>query len=431
VAEYQRVLQIDPRNLTALVRWHVAMITSQSATRATTLEVLSRIRWQLRGEGQKHAATVLRDYMQAVDLYPNNADVHYALGGIYHQCGQYDKAIDSYSLAMREGAVEVLARPSAAQALLVQGKPEAAIQHLEQALQLVRRTPTIVDPATWAARPREDGEEHQAPEVEIATQLAKAYERTGRHDQVQSIMQQVKKVKIAADDEVSSTLTDIAMRRQDTESTLSEYMDMVRHYRNSRQIDNALSTLNEMVRLAPQDARAHEELADIYVKRGQLEEGIAEMRLLADIRLRQNQLDQASEALHRIGSIYAEMGLTEEALTSLFRANELNPNAVDLQREIVGYCLQLDRRDDAAKYQVLIARHYFETQQVKEAVAALQQLITIDRTNYEAYDMLGQAYQSVGEYEQASRVYRNLAKMNPSSSLARERLATLQELRTR
>jgi tetratricopeptide (TPR) repeat protein len=430
VAEYQRVLQVDPRNLTALVRWHVAMITSQSTPRSTTLEVLSRIRWQLRGEGQKYAATVLRDYMQAVDLYPNNADTHYALGGIYHQCGQYDKAIDSYCLAMSNSTVEILARPSAAQALLSQGKPEAAIQHLEQALQAVRRTPTVIDPATWAARPREDGEEHQAPEMEIATQLAKAYGRTGRHDQMQTILRQVKQVKLDEHD-VSSTLAEAGMRRQDVDSTLSEYMDMVRHYRNSRQIDNALSTLNEMVRLAPQDARAHEELADIYIKRGQLEEGIAEMRLLADIQLRKNQLDQAGEALHRIGSIYAEMGLNEEALTSLFRASELNPASVDLQREIVGYCLQLGRSNEAAKYQGLIAQHYFETQQVKEAVAALQQLITIDRTNYDAYDMLGQAYQSVGEYEQASRVYRNLAKMDPGSSIARERLATLQELRTR
>lgn len=68
---------------------------------------------------------------------------------------------------------------------------------------------------------------------------------------------------------------------------------------------------------------------------------------------------------------------------------------------------------------------------MKEAVAALQQLITIDRTNYNAYDMLGQTYQSVGEYEQASRVYKNLARVNSGSSIARERLAALQELRTR
>ena len=62
-------------------------------------------------------------------------------------------------------------------------------------------------------------------------------------------------------------------------------------------------------------------------------------------------------------------------------------------------------------------------------VAALQQLIALDRTNYEAYDMLGQTYQSVGEYEQASRVYKNLAKANPNGTVEKERLATLQELR--
>ena len=44
--------------------------------------------------------------------------------------------------------------------------------------------------------------------------------------------------------------------------------------------------------------------------------------------------------------------------------------------------------------------------------------------------MLGQTYQSVGEYEQASRVYKNLAKANPNGTIAKERLATLQELRT-
>ena len=93
--------------------------------------------------------------------------------------------------------------------------------------------------------------------------------------------------------------------------------------------------------------------------------------------------------------------------------------------------MQLGYSQEAAQHQVRIARHYFDTRQVKEAVAALQQLITIDRNNYEAYDLLGQTYQSVGEYEQASRVYRNLARVNPENAIARERLANLQELRAK
>ncbi|GCE19118.1 tetratricopeptide repeat protein [Dictyobacter kobayashii] len=430
VAEYQRVLQIDPRNITALVRWHIAMITTLGTPRGTALELLSRIRWQLRGEGQKQAQAVVREYTQSAEVYPNNADVHFALGQIYQQCGYYDRAVEEYNQATRDSHVEVFARASAAQALLSQGKPDAAIQQLDMALQHVRQSPQSLDPATWAARPREEGEEHRAPEVEISTQLAKAYGRTGQQEQMQAILRQLQRVK-PAQDEVASSMAEISARQGDVSSALQEYIDLVRHYRNNRQTDNAINVLNEMVRLAPQDPRAHDELADIYVSRGLLEEGMAELRLLADIYLRQGKLDQAGMAVQRIGNIYAEMGDTEEALTSLFRAAELNPESMDLLREVVGFCLQLGRNQDAAKYQGQIARHYFETQQVKEAVAALQQLITIDRSNFEAYDMLGQTYQSVGEYEQASRVYRNLAKVNPGSSVARERLATLQELRTR
>lgn len=430
VAEYQRVLQVDPRNVTALVRWHIAMITHLGTPRATSLEVLSRIRWQLRGPGQKYADFVIREYLQALDLSPNNADVHYTLGQIYQQCGQYDRALDSYLLGTRDNSVEVLARVSAAQTLFVQGRPEPAMQHLEQALQLVRQSPKAMDPATWAARPREEGEEHQAPEMEISLQLAQAYKRTGRQEQMQAILRQVKQLKTGQDEVVSTLADDISVDNNDPESTMREYLDLVKHYRQNRQNDNAINTLHEMVRFAPDDPRAHEELADIYIKRGLLDEGIAELRILADIYLRNGTLAQAATKIQRIGNIYAEMGNNEEALSSLFRAAELDNESMDVLREVVSLCLQLGRNQDAARYQIQIARHYVATEQVKDAVAALQQLITIDRNNYEAYDLLGQTYQSVGEYEQASRVYRNLAKMNPGSSVARERLATLQELRT-
>jgi len=431
VAEYQRVLQVDPRNITALIRWHIAMITSLGTGRSTALEVLSRIRWQLRGEGQRLYSIVAREYSQAVETYPNNADVHFAIGQIHQQAGNYEKAIDAYQLAMRDSAVEVMAGVSAAQCLLAEGKPEPAIQQFEQALQNVRRVPTgSLDPSIWAARPREEGEEHQAPEVEISLLLAKTYGRVGKQEQMQAMLRQVKQ-STTYQDEVSSTLAEISTRQGDVESALHEYTDLVRHYRDKRQTESALSVLNEMVRMEPQDPRAHDELADIYINRGLLEEAIAELRLLADIYQRRNQDEKTGESYQRIGTIYAEAGNIEDALTNLRRAAELLPDSLELLREIVGICLQLGQSEEAAEYQVIIARHYFDTHQVKESVAALQQLITIDRGNFEAYDLLGQTYQSVGEYEQASRVYRNLAKVHPDNPIARERLATLQELRAK
>ena len=186
-----------------------------------------------------------------------------------------------------------------------------------------------------------------------------------------------------------------------------------------------------MTRLSPEDGRAHAELADIYIGRGLLEDGISELRLLVDIYLRQNRLEQASEVLQRLGNINAETGNTDDAFMNFRRAAELMPDNMDLLREVVSFCWQIGRARGCDEYQQTIARHYFETRQVKESVAALQQFIAIDRSNFDAYDMLGQTYQSVGEFEQASRVYRNLAKVNPDNPIARERLATLQELRAK
>ena len=429
VAEYQRVLQVDPFNTTALVRWHIAMITGVGANRANTLEILSRIRWQLRGDGQKNYETVTREYNSAAETYPNNFDVRFAQGQIHQQSGNYDLAINAYQFAIRDTSYEVLARTSAAQCLLAQGKPEAAIQQLENALQSVRSNSRgSIDPSVWAARPREQGEEHQAPEVEISLMLAKAYGRIGKQEQMQAILRQVKQTTTYTD-EVTSALAEISARRGDIDSALEEYADLVRSYRDKRQTDNALSVLREMTRLSPEDGRAHVELADIYIGRGLLEDGISELRLLVDNYLRQNRLEQASEVLQRLGNINAETGNTDDAFMNFRRAAELMPDNMDLLREVVSFCWQIGRAREATEYQQTIARHYFETRQVKESVAALQQLIAIDRSNFDAYDMLGQTYQSVGEFEQASRVYKNLAKANPGNTTAKERLAALQELR--
>ncbi len=429
-AEYQRVLQVDPRNIVALVRWHLLMITGAApAGRASALELLTRIRWQLRGQGQRHYEVVAREYTQSLELQPNNADLHFSLGQIHQQAGYFDRAVASYQQATRDSAVEVLARVSMAHCLLSQGKPEEAIQQLEQALQLVRRSPAAMDPTIWAARPREDDEEHQAPEVEISLLLAKAYRRAGKEEQMQAVLRRIKQV-TTYQDEVASALAEISARQGDIDSALQEYAELARYYLSKRQGDNALNVLNEMVRLAPQDPRAHAELAEIYINRGQLEEGIAELRLLADIYERRNQRGEASEAMRRIADIYAEMGNNEEALSCYRRAVDLAPNDMSLLREVVAFCWRIGRTREATEYQTVVARYYFETHQVKEAVAALQQLIAIDRHNYEAYDMLGQTYQSVGEYEQASRVYKNLARVKPDSTIARERLAALQALRS-
>jgi tetratricopeptide (TPR) repeat protein len=184
-----------------------------------------------------------------------------------------------------------------------------------------------------------------------------------------------------------------------------------------------------MSRLAPDDPAVHSELADVQVSRGLLDEGVAELRQLADIHTRRGQLKEAALVYQRMADIGWNSGEQTEALQLLRQAIQYSTDDMTLRQQFVQYCLETGRGPEAAEQQTVIARYYFASRQTKEAVAALQQLIGMDPHNYEAYDLLGQTYYSVGEYEQATRVYRNLAKVDPNSAMARARLQELQAVR--
>src|SRR5205085_238740 len=208
------------------------------------------------------------------ESYPYNTYVHFALGQIHQQLGNYDKAIDAYLRAMRNSTLEVMARFSIAQCLLFQDKPEVAIEQLEQALQNVRHTSSgSINPALWAARPRQEGEEHLAPEVEISMLLANAYRRTGRQEDTQAVLGQVKQI-IAYQDEVFSTFTAPDVPQGNGNAPLLD------NHRSRKQPAGALNVLHEMVPLTAQAPESHDELASIYLNRGLLKEAVAELRAL-------------------------------------------------------------------------------------------------------------------------------------------------------
>jgi len=151
--------------------------------------------------------------------------------------------------------------------------------------------------------------------------------------------------------------------------------------------------------------------------------------MLADIHTRRGQLRDAAQVLQRMAEISWGMGNQSEALDLLKQAMQLAADDMALRQQFVQYCLEVGRTEEAVEQQTVLARYYFASRLTKEAVAALQQLIGMDPHKYEAYDLLGQTYYSVGEYEQASRVYRNLAKVDPNSQMARVRLQELAQVR--
>jgi tetratricopeptide (TPR) repeat protein len=196
-------------------------------------------------------------------------------------------------------------------------------------------------------------------------------------------------------------------------------------------VENAITVLREMARLAPDDPSVRNELAEIHVQRGLLDEGLAELGQLAEIYTRHGQLPDAAGVLARMAEISWDMGKRDEAIQALYQAATYASEDMAMRRDLVQYCLQVGRTQEAAQQQAQIAEYYYKNRQTKDAVEALQQLIALDKNNLNAYEMLGQTYAAVGEYLQAERVYRNLARLDPNNELARTRLSELQAMRAR
>ncbi|HEY7019604.1 MAG TPA: tetratricopeptide repeat protein [Ktedonobacterales bacterium] len=444
IAEFQRVLQTEPGNVRALAQMQIAVASGAGASlgislpgavgmgssRVAALELLTRVLRSLRGERFASYHDVVRDYIQALDINPTSADLRYALGEIHLVAGQQQEALTALQQVTALAGMEVLGRFALAQAYLLTADPTsagAAARELEEAAAWVRRVPP--EPAAWAARPRFDGEETLSPEVEVSTLLARAYQLSGQAHKGQMVAQAG--AQLAQNNEVYQALAQIAARASNPDAALQEYAQLVASYKANKQLENAVAALREMTRIAPNDPNTRNDLAELQIERGMLDEGLSELRALMDVQARSGQLRDAALACQRMAEVYWGMDSRADAMAALRQGIGFAGDNMQLRQQFVQYCLEMipQQIPEAVEQQAVIARYYFQTRQTKEAVAALQQLIAMDKTNGEAYDLLGQTYYSVGEYEQAARVYRNLAKVDPNSVVARARLQELQSAR--
>ncbi len=465
IGELQRILQTDPNNTLALARWQIALCTGAGSLssagglassairmlpgdgtpRTAGVELLSRLARTLRVTNMIGYDETLREYVSALETSPTNGDLRYGLAVMYHVAGRAREALSSYQAAMMAPGLEMLSRVGAGIVLLMMNDAQSgalAVRELEEASAAIRRAPP--SPALWAARPRLDGEEAVAPDIEISQLLARAYQRSGPNAMAGSSLGKngalspaaslppLGRTNVAFADEIYRAINEINLRHpNDVEGALREMVQLVKHYRSQHQYEQAVLVLSEIARVAPEDASVHSELADIHIARGLLDEGLEEQRKVVEIHMRYNQVTEASQVLQQIGETQWLMGEHEAAMSTLKQALNLTPDDMGVRMLFVQYCLELGLRKEATEQQAVLARYYYHSRQTKEAVAMLQQLIALDKDNFEAYDLLGQTYFSVGEYEQAQRVYRHLAKTNPSNPIARERLNQINDMRSR
>lgn len=291
--------------LLTLVQRHISYINNPVADPVMLMEMLTSICQQLRGDEHIFYDRVIDIYKQAVESSINPAVLQFILGQLYAQGGSYDRAVDAYMLAMQYAPFEVVARIHAAQCLLAEGLPGVAVLQLEQALHSLHSASALpLYTRIWQARPLVEGDTTEAPDVVISQLLARATESKARQEQMHSFLRRV--------NQTPSSYHEVAGTRK---QFVTGHGSVI---------------LQEDLQAEPREAESYDELADIYKIEGILHETISKLCEQVVIYLRNNQLEQARTTMQRIGTLYTQLGSTQEADTHLHRSEALASNKLKI-----------------------------------------------------------------------------------------------------
>jgi tetratricopeptide (TPR) repeat protein len=172
-------------------------------------------------------------------------------------------------------------------------------------------------------------------------------------------------------------------------------------YLQAGRIPDAVSHLNEALRLKPNDAEAHSNLATALQMQGRTTEAVQEAR--EAVRLKPD-----DDRVHfNLGNLMAASGQADEAERELRRAVQLNPDNGDAQFNL-GVLLGSKNRID-------------------EAIAHLRRAVEVNPQNADAHRNLGLGLGFQGKFDEGIEELRTALTIQPESAEAQRNLASLLE----
>jgi Tfp pilus assembly protein PilF len=123
-----------------------------------------------------------------------------------------------------------------------------------------------------------------------------------------------------------------------------------------------------------------------------------------------------------MAEIFWTMGRHDRAYQVYDRIVQLAPKDISARQQLINLHILAGRLADALEEQRSIARIAVEAGQVESAVAALHQVLALDPQDRWALRQLADLLSSIGEHNQAVRLYRRLIKLVPKDAEVAARL---------
>jgi tetratricopeptide (TPR) repeat protein/predicted Ser/Thr protein kinase len=294
-------------------------------------------------------ARIVKDNKKAIQAYenlsktlPDNADVQYALGSLYRDQGDYDKARAVFSKILQADPKNIRALWQMGAAELMSGNPKAALDQLTKGLTLAIQVDNqeqkgLILLAMGVAyrllnKPDEALSSYQES-LDINTRIgqkramasalgsiAQVQALTGKSNLALASYNRGLQIEreIGAKKEAADTLIDLAnlyLDRGQHQQALKMYKESLEIQRDAGDESNQALCLNN--------------IGNLYLSRAENQEALTYFQQALLLREKLSVPGAIAETLHNRGIAYANLGQDEQAMSDFMRALELDRNAGD------------------------------------------------------------------------------------------------------
>jgi eukaryotic-like serine/threonine-protein kinase len=294
-------------------------------------------------------ARVMKDNKKAIEAYenlarisPDNADVEYALGSLYEEKGDYDKARMQFSKILQSDPKNIKALWKMGGVEIMKDNPQAALDPLNKGLSLAIQVDNQEQKALLLQamgisyrlmnQPEEALRNYQESlaiqrrigqkrgEAASLNEMAQVYSLLGKPDSALASYNEAMQVRreIGAKKEIGDTL-----------------MDLGNFYKDRGEYDQALKMLKESLQIQRDtgdetyQAQCLNDIGSINLTKGQYDDALTYFQQALQLREKLKVPGEIVETVYNLADTNAKLGQYDQALSQYLRALDLHRSAGD------------------------------------------------------------------------------------------------------
>ena len=434
LAAYQKILEFSPENVTA--RLNIASIQIADGNFDTARKQLDEARkiapevplakylWALLEYRQKKYAAAREAVLQALKVTPDHLPSLLLAGMTEYALGSHEQAQSYLRVVVERAPGYLYARNMLIASLAKSGQTQRAIELLQPGLQQAPDDGMLMSIA---------GEVYlQNNELDKAVHY---FERAAKLDPKSAGARIGLGVSRMASGDADRALADLESAAQlDSENYQADMLLVMSHVGRAN-YDQALQAMQSLEKKQPKNPLTYHLKASIYAAkkdavtaRKYYEQALAlnpayipSATALAELDLQDK---KPAEARRRLEAMLEKDRNNAQALIALA---ELGPRVGAKPPEVIAWLERARRASPAAvPPQLMLARAYAESGDMKKALEVAQQAQVANPDNLQVLDMLAAIQASAGAKEQSLATYHKLAAMQPKSVMTLFRLAVAQ-----